>query len=344
MKFEHILNMEYSLKDVFHLFWLLKEHNLPLPTICYLCDYRFLDIHNYFLEINEQPMTNQLERRLQEHLKGARYICEIANHWEANNIELYASFSHSSNPYNFYYLETDLSGKDKSAKYRLLTFTLRGDLDTCQPKWEFGDELFFNEKERKKRQENFKWDFEEKFGKQPTFYKMSASDIIKNLLEIIRQLYLYMGIKDEHPHKNIIDSLIPKHVNGISREELEHIFSNGKYNTEKVKWMSGYNGLQEYLRPHFDNKTIPNNHYQNWCHFAIENFTQKDGSPLKLKSLQNAVTRQNWASPPPNSPNSRTPRNSSRNNSRNVPETLPNISIKVGGDVSINLKQDTYNF
>jgi len=325
--------MEYSLRDAHYLFWLIGEQGLPLPVVYYQCDYEFFDTEKYFLAINEQPMTSQLKRRLQEHLVGAKYICEMANgNWEANNIELYASFLHSSHPNKFYYVETENLGvKGKPLIHRLLTFAVQIDSETFKPKWELvAEKSNISDKEREKMQEKYEYAFVDKYGREPTFYRKKALDLFRKMCEVIRQLNFLLDIKEDHPYKAIIDSLIPNHVNEIYRGELEHIFSYGKYNVEQVKWLSGYKELQEYLYPQYDNGTIPHQHSQNWYDFATKNFTQKNGNPLKLKSLQNAFTRQNWEN------NSRNSQNNVPNPSRTVPETFPNVSVKVQVDVTNN--------
>ena len=333
--------MEYSLRDAQHLFWLIGEHGLPLPLVYYQCDYKFFDTQNYYMAINEHPMSSELKKRLQEHLTAARFMCELANNnWEANNIEIFASFSHSSPPDKFYYVETENIGvKDKPLVHRLLTFAIQFDSETLTPKWKLvAEKSDISEKERKKMQEKYECAFVDLHGKEAKFFQVKALDLFRNMCEVIRQLRLLLDIKEEHPYKNIIDSLIPKHVNERYREELEHIFSFGKYHKEHVKWMSGYKELQEYLRPHYDNKTILNKHSQNWYDFAMNNFIQKNGRPLNIKSLQNAPTRQDRRKN-----HSRNTQNNSPNHSQTVPKSFPTISIEAGRDVTINLKRDTYS-
>jgi len=330
MKFEHILNMEYSLRDAEFLFWLIKEKGIPLPLLGYDSDYKFFDTHNYFLALNEPTMINQQKKRLQGHLEKAMYIREMANYSDVgtDNIVLYGSFYKSLHADTFYFVEKGFIGKRVS--FRCSTYFLEVNLETSKPNWVVTGESFHNEREWRNLWDEYEIKFAEKYQKSFSLNQITTVDIFGRLCEIINELNLLLDIKEEHPHKIIIDSLIPKHINEIHREELEHIFSNGKYNVEQVKWLSGYKELQEYLYPHYDNGIIPHQHSQNWYDFAIKNFTQKNGNPLKLKSLQNAFTRQNWEN------NSRNSQNNVPNPSRTVPETFPNVSVKVQVDVTNN--------
>jgi len=323
MKFEHILNMEYSLRDAYFLFWLIKEKGIPLPLVCYDSDYKFFDTHNYFLALNEPTMISQQKKRLQGHSEKAMYIREMANNSDVgtDNIALYASFCKSSHADTFFYVEKGFIGKRVSL--RCSTYFLEVNSETSKPNWVITGESFQNEREWRNLWDDFKIKFADKYRKEFSLNQITTVDIFGRLCEIINELNFLLDIKEEHPHKDIIDSLIPKHVNERYREELEHIFSYGKHNAEQVEWISGYKGLQEYLHPHYDSGTIPHQHSQNWYDFAMKNFTRKNGRALKLKSLQNQSTRQNWEN------NSRTSQNNSPNHSRTVPETFPNLSLEL---------------
>jgi len=323
--------MEYSLRDAGFLFWLIKEKSIPMPLIYYQSEYIFFDTHSYILAINEPNIKSQQIKRLHEHLEKAKYIREMANYSDVGgcNNALYISFFKSSHSDKFHYEEiVNMEVKGKPAKrYHCLTYLLELDLETSKPKWVVSEESYKTEKEWKKM-----WsEYLDVYERKPTIHQIPATDIFIRLCDIINELNHSLDIKKEHPHKAIIESLIPNHVSERYREELEHIFSNGKFNNEQVQWLSGYKELQVYLRPHYDNGTIPHQHSQNWYDFAIKNFTQKNGRPLNKKTLQNAPTRQNS---PPNS--SRTTQNPFPNPSQTVPDTFPKISFKVQLDYTGN--------
>ena len=341
MKFEHILNMEYSLRDALFLFWLIKEKSMPLSFVLYHSDYEFFDTENYILAINDPTMLSQQKKRLQKHLNKAKWICEMANnsYMGIGKTALYGSFSKSSEPNSFVHLEiVNFGVKGKPAIFHCLTYLLEFNLETSKPQWIVAEETKEVQNQWVKLLNKSGFEYEDKNVKEPPFHQIATFDLFGKILNVINELELVLDIKEEHPHKAIIDSLIPKYINEAYREELEYIFSYGKFNKEKVKWISGYKGLQEILRPYYDNETIPQ-HYQNWCDFAMNNFTKKDGRPLNKKSLQNAPTRQNRIG---NS--SQTAQDNFPKHSQTVPKSLPTVSIKAGGDVTFNLEQNTYNF
>lgn len=331
MKFEHILNMEYSLRDAFFLFWLIKEQELPLSFVLYQCEYEFLDVESYFLAINDPTLISQQKKRLQRHFDEVKCICEMANncYLGTGNTALYASFFKFSKPNSFVHVEVENFGvKDKPAKCRYLTYLLELDLETLKPRWVVAEVKKDVQLEWMKLLDKSGYKYENKNVKKTSIYQIKTLEIFDKMLSVYNELNLLLDIKEEYPHKAIIDNLIPKHINERYREELGHIFSHGKYNKEQVKWMSGYKELQEFLYPHYHNQTIPN-HYQNWCDFAMDNFTQKNGRAMNLKSLQNEFTRQNWEN------NSRNTQNTFPNSSRNTPEPFPNSSYEFHGIVQI---------
>ena len=333
MKYEHILNMEYSLRDALYLFWLVKEKGMSLPLVYYQCDYKLLDTHNYFMAINDPSLAEQHKKMLQKHLKMIRFIFEMAQGFEvgASNIALFANLAKSSHIYSFECLR--IENKEQKGKsipqYQHSIYKMVLDEETSKPRWELAGELHYTAKDWFKKWDKDVNEFMDKYEKMPYLNRTTALDMLNSMRTVKEALEFLLDIKAEHPHRNIIDSLIPKHVKERYREELEYIFSNGKYNKEQVEWMTGYNGLQENLRSHYDNGTIPH-HYQNWCDFAMNNFTQKNGRVLNKKSLQNASTRQNWEN------HSRNSSNHLPNPSQTVPETFPNISLKVQVKATIN--------
>ena len=172
MKYEHILNMEYSLRDAYFLFWLIKERGMPLPLLNYLCEYNLFDTHNYFREINEHPKKSELKKRLQKHLDSAKTICEMANNSDvgADNIALYGTFVKSSNIDRFKYVVIEnFVGKGKPV-YHCLTYLLELDLETSKPRWAVEEKLQYTEKEWKRMWEKFEYEFVDKYKKNFTFY------------------------------------------------------------------------------------------------------------------------------------------------------------------------------
>ena len=329
MKYEHVLNMGYSLRDAQYLFWLITEKGMLLPLVKFQCDYKFFDTNSYFLAINELPMTNNLQKRLQEHLQTAMNILKMVNSSDGlscKSILLHSSFLKSSFANKFTYVEfKNVEVKSKSVnQYHCLTYVIENDFEISKPKWVVAEGWYYTEKQWVNMWEKFEIDFADKYGKVPFFYQMSAYDIFEKICGVINELNFLLDIKEEHPNKTIIDSLIPNHVNERYRGELEHIFSYGKYIKEQVQWLSGYKELQEYLYPHYDNGIISHQHSRNWYDFVIKNFTQKNGMAMNRKSLQNAPTKQNNS------------QNNPPNPSQTVPETFPNVSVNVRVKVSNN--------
>jgi hypothetical protein len=298
--------MEYSLRDAYFLFWLIKEKGITLPVVQYQCDYIFFDTHSYFIAINELPMTEQLKKRLQGHLNRAKEILEMANYSNvgAVNTAIFGSFFKSTNLNRLKYLEVENVGvKGKPVIYHCLTYLLELDLETFKPKWVVVEDLLYTERLWNADKKRFETQFKNETGKEADFYEEASFEIFGKLNTIVNELTLLLNIKKEHPHRNIIDSLIPKYIDDRYREELEHIFSFGKYSKEQVKWLRGYKELQEYLYPHYNNETIPHKYSQNWYDFVMKNFTQKNGRAFSLKSLQNSFTRPNWRNNSRNSQN-----------------------------------------
>jgi hypothetical protein len=76
---EHIQNMEYSLRAVQSLFRQIRTEVWSLPYIFYLCDYDFLNVHDYIVEAKKYNMQTQsdrelLKKTLREHLDIAKSI------------------------------------------------------------------------------------------------------------------------------------------------------------------------------------------------------------------------------------------------------------------------------
>ena len=91
-----------------------------------------------------------------------------------------------------------------------------------------------------------------------------------------------------------INSFIPKHINEEYRSELEHVFSYGKVSKKLIDWKTGHKEMFKFLKPLYNDETIPHLHSADWIDFVMNNFTKK-GKEISKKSLQNEITRQNWA-------------------------------------------------
>jgi len=89
------------------------------------------------------------------------------------------------------------------------------------------------------------------------------------------------------------DIFIPEHIVEEYRNELKHVLSYGKVDKKLINWKTGHPELFKYLKPFFDDETIPHLHSDNWIDFALNNFTLK-GNLISKKSLQNENTRKNW--------------------------------------------------